>query len=162
MRRYIPLIIFILLLTLAGSAYFVTQDEKFPQNVQLSGLNTQEPAGAPHLPQSGTRPTEHSVFNNPDTIPFALTVSGKTYSLNVDPQSTLYDAMLELSQRKELTFSATYHSGIGYFIDEIKGTKNGNNKYWFFYVNGESSTVGVSTYVPKAGDVIEWKFKESY
>jgi hypothetical protein len=162
-KRSLPITISIVLLALAVFGLFVTYEEKSPPP-QASIAET--PAASPteqlvqHL-MLNTQENQNTVAENL-TVPFTLTISGEKYTSNVRPQTSLYDAMQALSQQGTISFSATYYDGIGYFIDEIDGIQNGNGKYWFFYVNGESSTVGVSSYIIRPHDNIEWRFKESY
>ena len=60
----------------------------------------------------------------------------------------------------ELYYAA--YSGLGELITRIGDEKNGTEgKYWQFWVNGTYSQVGASSYIPKAGDIIEWKFTPS-
>jgi len=92
-----------------------------------------------------------------------LEVSGKTYQTEVKPGATAYNLMKKLEASQGLKFSAKEYSGLGAMIEEINGVKNDlkANKFWIFYLNGQSSTVGVSGYVLKNNDVINWKY-ESY
>jgi hypothetical protein len=41
----------------------------------------------------------------------------------------------------------------------INGTRQGNNKYWSFYVNGKMAQVGAGSYHATSGDKIEWKLQ---
>ena len=50
------------------------------------------------------------------------------------------------------------HKGLGELITRIGDKKSGGGKYWQYWVNGDYAHVGASSYVPKSGDVIEWKF----
>ena len=158
MRRYILTIL--ILLALVSLAFAIRdRDPVTPTPEVFPALSVEETV--PSTP-SPDRPAEIGTLAETRTVPFALSISGKTYNLSVTSGTSLYDAMLKLSQRAEISFNATYYSSIGYFIDEIGGIPNGNGKYWFFYVNGESSTVGVSSYIIQPYDAIEWRFKESY
>lgn len=50
------------------------------------------------------------------------------------------------------------YKGLGDLIIKISNKKSGGGKYWQYWVNGDYAQVGASSYVPKSGDVIEWKF----
>src|SRR3989344_7748947 len=53
-------------------------------------------------------------------------------------------------------------TGLGELITRIGDKRNGTGgKYWQFWVNGAYSQVGASSYIPRVGDVIEWKFTPS-
>lgn len=48
----------------------------------------------------------------------------------------------------------------GSYVDSINGLAGGTDgKYWSLYVDGEMATVGAADYMPKGGEVIEWKFQ---
>ena len=49
------------------------------------------------------------------------------------------------------------YSGIGEFVQSIDGVQPDSKHYWEFFVNGQSSNVGASSYTLKNGDKIEWK-----
>lgn|SRR3989338_5728579 len=54
-----------------------------------------------------------------------------------------------------------YGGDLGMFIKKINGTgDDGSNMWWQYWVNNDYSEVGVSSYVPKAGDVIVLKFTD--
>ncbi|MBU0613081.1 DUF4430 domain-containing protein [Patescibacteria group bacterium] len=54
----------------------------------------------------------------------------------------------------------TQESSLGVYVDSIAGKAGGDNKkYWMYYVNEESATVGVADYVIEDGDSIEFKFE---
>lgn len=66
------------------------------------------------------------------------------------------DAMTLLKQNYSVE-TEDFGSGLGEFVKIIEGVVPANDEFWAFYVNGESSNVGASSYVSKEGDVIEWK-----
>lgn len=48
----------------------------------------------------------------------------------------------------------------GSYVDSINGLAGGaDGKYWSLYVDGEMATIGAADYMPKGGEVIEWKFQ---
>lgn len=77
--------------------------------------------------------------------------------------SSVYDLMQMLQKKGDLVFKSTAYSGLGDFVEEINGIKNDNQvgKYWIYYVNGHSATIGVSNYILKNLDNIEWKYEKS-
>jgi len=90
-----------------------------------------------------------------------LEIGDKKYQAEVKPESTAYDLMKILQTTRGLKFSAKEYAGMGALVEEIDGIKNDlkANKFWIFYVNGESSPVGASSYVLKNNDVINWKYE---
>src|SRR5699024_1707897 len=47
------------------------------------------------------------------------------------------------------------------FISSIEGYEQdeADNRYWLYYVNGESGEVGAADYAPEAADQIEWRLE---
>ena len=96
-------------------------------------------------------------------ISLSLRAGDNIYQTKVKPGTTVYDLMSELRAAQGLSFIATEYPGMGPLIEEINGVKNDikTNKFWFYYVNGQSANEGVTSYVLKNNDVIEWKYEES-
>ena len=47
------------------------------------------------------------------------------------------------------------------FISSIEGYEQdeADNRYWLYYINGESGEVGAADYAPEAADQIEWRLE---
>ena len=95
-----------------------------------------------------------------ETATFAA--AEKSYSVAVTQGETVLDAMLALQSVGDFTFTGRDYSGLGFFVDSIQGVANAGGKYWVFYVNGISATIGASSQIIRAGDLIEWKYEKSY
>ena len=110
------------------------------------------------LPQivSQIAPSEISVEN----IKVSLTVSDKKYDTEIKKDSSLIEAMkkieLESINENKFSFKYTDNYSLGSFITEINGAKGTPGKYWIYYVNGNLASVGVSNYILKDGDIINW------
>jgi hypothetical protein len=76
---------------------------------------------------------------------------------------TAYDAMKKLILDKKITAQMKEFSGLGFFVEEINGTKNNpqTNEYWIYYINGASAQVGISQYKIKNNDLITWKYEKA-
>lgn len=94
-------------------------------------------------------------------IPITFVFKNASYSVNVKEYTTGYEAMQKLASTTAFTFKATYNSGLGYFIDEINGVPNTSRTFWIYYVNGKEATVGISMYIMKPGDSINWRYENS-
>ena len=46
---------------------------------------------------------------------------------------------------------------MGSFVTGINNNKGSPGKYWIYYVNDKKASVGVSNYILKEGDIINWK-----
>lgn len=95
------------------------------------------------------------------TNPLTIRVDGKDYYTEFTSSTTVYDLMNQLEAKNKISFSGKEYAGMGFFVDEINGVKNDNlaGKYWIYYINGESAQVGISNYVIKPNDLIEWKYE---
>ena len=49
----------------------------------------------------------------------------------------------------------------GYFVTSINGVAGDGPKYWIFYINGKSASVGASSYITKNSDRLTWKLQSS-
>jgi hypothetical protein len=49
------------------------------------------------------------------------------------------------------------YAGIGAFVTGIDGMAPDNKHFWELFVNGKSSNVGASSFLPQNNDKIEWK-----
>lgn len=92
----------------------------------------------------------------------ALYVGEKKYEISVPENSTVYDLMNALKQRGDIDFQGKNSAGLGFFVEEINGVKNSasNNTYWIYYINGKVAEVGISNYILKPNDVINWKYEK--
>ncbi|MBT4121168.1 MAG: DUF4430 domain-containing protein [Candidatus Magasanikbacteria bacterium] len=109
-----------------------------------------------------TTSTESKIEN-----PIILTVAGEKYTREMREETTVYELMQNLSASsvKPFMFSGQdYGAGMGYFVTEINGIKNDPQagKYWIYYINGDSAKIGISNYIIKKGDIIEWKYEKSF
>jgi uncharacterized protein YxeA len=66
---------------------------------------------------------------------------------------------LELLKASHKVETKTYE-GMGELVTSIDGVTPDSKHFWAFYVNGQQSQVGASSYTTKATDNIEWKLEE--
>lgn len=90
-----------------------------------------------------------------------LLIPGQTYNTTIPEGKNVYELMTFISSDNEedsrFTFQEREHQGLGYFVYEINGIKGKSGAYWIYYINGKEANVGISKYIVKNGDVIEWK-----
>ncbi|MBI2024204.1 DUF4430 domain-containing protein [Candidatus Giovannonibacteria bacterium] len=97
-----------------------------------------------------------------NSIKVKLSINGEEpREISVPKSSTVYRAMEIAASSSIISFKSKTYAGLGNFIDEINGVKGSNNKFWIYYVNGKSATVGASQYVLSPGDLVEWKFENA-
>jgi len=88
---------------------------------------------------------------------------GRRKVMEVEPDGIqdLFHTMKEKLAYDGIELYYDTYSGLGELVTQIGDEKNGaEGKYWQFWINGAYSQVGASSYVPKAGDIIEWKFTD--
>jgi hypothetical protein len=52
------------------------------------------------------------------------------------------------------------YSGLGEMVTSINGKAADSKHFWAFYINGQQSQQGASSYITKANDKITWKLEE--
>jgi len=87
-----------------------------------------------------------------------LEINGIKYETKITGVISVYQFMEKLQKEGKINFKDITYSGMGKFVEEINGTKNGD-KYWIYYVNGKKANIGVSNYKIKTGDVVSWKYE---
>lgn len=89
----------------------------------------------------------------------SVTVSAGDIKINLQPNTTFYDALVQAKNTGTITFSGKNYPGLGFFVTEIGTLRAGGGKNLLYYINGKQAYVGVSSYTLKDGDVIEWKLE---
>lgn len=93
-----------------------------------------------------------------------IIIGGKKYTINFEKEGIILKDLLDkLQTESDFSFSGKNYPGIGFFVNEMNGTKNDNKqgKYWVYYLNGQSAQVGISNQKINSGDNIEWKYEKS-
>lgn len=97
------------------------------------------------------------------TIRIKININGNEYTENYFENTSVYRYLEILKENKKIDFTSQDYGEMGSLVEEINGLKNSvtDNKYWFYYVNGASASVGASQYILKPSDTIEWKYEKS-
>ena len=94
-----------------------------------------------------------------------MLVGDREYKVGVREGQTVYEVMQTLTAMsvQPFLFFAEEYPGLGFFVTEINGVKNNpqTGEYWIYYVDGQSAKIGVSNYILKGGEKIEWKYEKS-
>lgn len=97
--------------------------------------------------------------------PITLKAGDEEYILEFKENQTTYQFMQALyaSSQKPFIFEAKEYPGMGMFVESINGIQNNpqKNLYWIYYVNGQSAKTGISNYIIKQKDKIEWKYENT-
>jgi hypothetical protein len=86
-----------------------------------------------------------------------LKVNDKNFEFDYERGITAFD----LLERSGLELETKQYD-IGALVESIDSVENGqDNKYWIYYVNGESPILSADKMELRAGDKVEFKFEES-
>jgi len=109
--------------------------------------------------EEATQKTPDLVKNQIEEIKVSLVVKDKTYEAGIPKDSSVYDLMniINNDKSKNFNFDGREFSGMGYFVDSINGVRGVSGAYWIYYVNDKKAEIGVSQYILKDGDEVEWK-----
>ena len=79
----------------------------------------------------------------------------------ISTKTTVYGFLIEAAGLVGYDVKTTYYGQYNsIFVDSISTYENGqSDKYWVYYLNGESGTVGADQQIVTNGDIIEWKFE---
>ncbi len=96
-----------------------------------------------------------------NTIPENITfkIENKNINLPFISGDNLYKTMLNGQKNNLLNFKGKEYSGLGFFVTDIGDIHQGNGKNIIYYINGKEASVGISSYIPHIGDIIEWKLE---
>ncbi|HLD31882.1 MAG TPA: DUF4430 domain-containing protein [Patescibacteria group bacterium] len=92
-----------------------------------------------------------------------LKIANQEYLLSISATSTLYEQMQTLATNDpHFSFSGTDYGALGFFVEQINKQKNNTQtqEYWLYYLNGQPANIGISSYVPQSGDLIEWRYEK--
>ncbi|MFZ2072708.1 MAG: DUF4430 domain-containing protein [Minisyncoccia bacterium] len=98
---------------------------------------------------------------DPNSKIITLLINEAKYTTNISEETSVYDFMDKLRTEGKIDFKDKTYSGMGKFIEEINGIKNGE-KYWIYYVNNKKANIGVSNYKINEGDIVSWKYEKDY
>ncbi|MFZ3015460.1 MAG: DUF4430 domain-containing protein [Minisyncoccia bacterium] len=98
---------------------------------------------------------------DPNSKIITLLINEAKYTTNISEETSVYDFMDKLRTEGKIYFKDKTYSGMGKFIEEINGIKNGE-KYWIYYVNNKKANIGVSNYKINEGDIVSWKYEKDY
>jgi hypothetical protein len=76
---------------------------------------------------------------------------------SVQPGANAWVAIQDAIGVQNITYQ-DFGGSLGIFITGFYGMQAQGNHFWAFYVNGVSANVGVSSYITRAGDVIEFRY----
>jgi hypothetical protein len=124
------------------------------QNTPIVSVQTQSPAPS-FIP---TSEKEKAVATSVVSETFRLAAGSTVLSLQVTG-GPLLTILTSAKERGEIAFSGKEYPGLGFFVTEFGSLKEGDGKHLMYFINGKEASVGVSLYIPKAGDSVVWELK---
>lgn len=88
-----------------------------------------------------------------------LIAGSASISLAITPGQSLYDALRAPENSGKIFFAGKEYPGLGFFATDMGELHQGEGKNLLYYINGQTAPYGISLYLPKAGDVVEWKLE---
>jgi len=93
------------------------------------------------------------------TISTTIIIDKETLHLSSIEGKSLYNILLNEKEKNNFSFSGKEYASMGFFTTDIGTLHSTKDHYLMYYINGKEAQVGISSYIPKNGDVIEWKLK---
>ena len=117
------------------------------------------PEPASPIPAENKPVPEKKLAPSKNTENITVIAGQDKINLSVAPDTTFYNALIEAQGADKITFSGKKYPALGFFVTDIGTLHAGDGKDLLYYVNGKEATVGVSGYVLKNGDILEWKLE---
>lgn len=158
-KKYTPIIIFgILILATAGAlGYSIQKKDNF---IAPYVIPVASPVPVAKTPDASPVVKNDLVQKKVDQTPmFSITVvAGETkVGIPYIENETFYSTLVSAQKSGLITFTGKEYSGLGFFVSDIGDLHMTPGKNLLYYINGKEASVGVSTYIPKNGDVVEWR-----
>lgn len=161
----IPILIAVVLFG-AGFAYTIAPSAEVPnsKNQVLSNTQNQEtieketstPAQTETIP---SQQTLESVSSPKDIRSVYTDIS--VYTVPVLSNTTVIAAMEAYAEvNLNFSFSGSEFPGLGLFVEEMGGLRNGGGFYWTLFINNELSEKGASQMEVSPSDTVEWRYQK--
>jgi hypothetical protein len=125
-----------------------TPPQHTPVVVERVGTSSSVTASGAHIPVSQTE---------------IVHVNESRVRIPVLAEGTVLDAMRAYETVSDtFSYAGKEHPGIGFYVQEVNGTQEGEGYYWILYVNGKTADMGASKQKVTPRDVLEWRFQEGY
>lgn len=140
------------------------ENQNLPPESPTAPEKTISPPSQKNHSEQPTKPTASADIskNKATGQPHIFYINDAKYEISVPENTTVYELMNLLAQRGDIDFNGQNSSGLGFFVDEINGLKNNpsQNTYWIYYINGKAAQAGISNYVLKPDDIINWNYEK--
>lgn len=131
-----------------------TQDQDdFEQNIQTEVTDIE-----PEIPVVfDAKLLERVQEQNVHTITTTWQIGDEVYEIKITPEESVYDAMIQAKEENIFSFEGKNYPMLGFFVTRIGSLEMSRGKSLMYYVNDIEASVGVSNYILKEGDSIEWR-----
>lgn len=110
-----------------------------------------------------SNPNNTEIQNVADSLPSVgevdLVAGDLNIKLDIKNGETFYDVLVREQSEGTIKFDGKKYTGLGFFVTEIGNLSSKDGGYLIYYINGKEASVGVSAYIPKDKDFIEWKLE---
>ena len=156
MKKYIALTLAIIVL---GGGSYLTQRWFFESSPSAAETpRTQETSEEPSVPIAQENPTAEILTET--EVRTTASSQASTYAIPILSEGSVLDAMHAYAEISDFSFSGRNFSGLGLFVEEINGLKNGNGFYWTLFINNTLSEKGASFAGVIPGDFVEWRYQK--
>ena len=103
---------------------------------------------------------EYVSFEKEDTNSYIKTIwiiGSESYGMRSLPNQTVYDVMLLAREQNIFSFEGKQYPMLGFFVTRIGELEMIRGTNLMYYINDVEAPTGVSTYILKDEDIIEWK-----
>lgn len=103
--------------------------------------------------------TQKEETDNQNTKSIVVVAGDTKINLFFSNDISLYEILTQAKNRNQLLFEGKNYPGLGFFVTDIGSLHASDGKSLLYYINGEKANVGVSAYLLKDKDIIEWKLE---
>ena len=156
-KKYIIFFFSITFLIVCFSSFYLKHQIRNPEvkdTIPLSVITQNTLKEIPIVP-------ENKISKNATTSMITIKIGNRSVLLPTQTNASLYDILVAGQKTGQIHFTGKNYSSMGFFISSIENLHEGDGKYLIYYVNGIEASVGISSYLPKIDDVIEWKLSTS-
>ncbi len=124
----------------------------FNETKAQSEVKTVEETPRPNTPAPSQTQTQKTI---------SVTLHAGDISITLTPEAgvTLFDALSQAGKAGEIIFMGKQYPALGFYVTDIGSLRESAGNHLLYYINGKEATVGASSYIPKDGDVIDWKLE---
>ncbi len=109
------------------------------------------------------RPEKDVVLPSTEAVTAVAPTEVNRITIPILEDGTVLEAMRTYDTGSDaFTFSGKEYPGIGFFVQEINGKREGDGYYWMLYQNGKTANLGASQLRISSEDTIEWRFEKGY